>query len=251
MTRRRRATAALHGFAACCSPHGCHAQGFHEWRVGSTYEAMLGALGVPVQAGALGRGFDTENCTLAHDKLYSLLQPGFDALLTVDDDASAARRGVRSIGAALRAFARSCERCSLAGVADRLRRAADEAGTLAASDVRWERGGGLSILVDEVNVSSPLTGAARAWFRERYDESGRSLAAAVRAVAPAAEAHEEGGAAAFRTEREYVEHLHAEWTRAQQLLSEAEQAAARPWQGPRMVAPFQEAGGGRPGREEL
>lgn len=248
--RVRRATAAVLGAASCSM---VHAQGFQEWRVGSTFEALIGALGVPVQASALGGGFDIERCTLAHDKLYALLQPGFDAMLTVDDSASAARRGVRFVGAALRSFSKSCERCSLAAVADRLKRAADEAGTLTASDVRWERGG-LSILFDDVNVSSPMRGAARAWFRERYDECGASLAAVVRAVAPVAEAHEGGfggsaGAAAtgsgsgsaFRTEREYVEHLRAEWTRAQQLLREAEQAAARPWQGPRMVAPFQQA----------
>lgn len=140
------------------------AQGFVEWRVTSVFERLLVTLGVSMQPGAFGSAFDAERCKLSHEKIFrGYLQPGFDALLS--DDGDVVRIGVRALAKALRAFGRSCERCSLPLVAATLLRAADEAATLAAQDVRWAAGPAgsreLTILVNEVNVSAPLPLASR------------------------------------------------------------------------------------------
>ena len=228
------------------------AQGFIEWRVTSVFERLLVTLGVSMQPGAFGSAFDAERCKLSHESVFqNYLQPGFNALLS--EDAETVRKGVRALAKALRAFGRSCERCELPRVAATLLRAADEAATLATHDVRWDAGPSgrsLSILVNEVNVSGPLLLASRAWFRERYEETGTALGQVVRAVGggdapdPLADYDTWRGSTAdgrVKTEGEYLEHLRSEWARAQAELRapEAEQAEAGPWQGPRFVPPFQ------------
>ena len=135
------------------------AQGFVEWRVTSVFERLLVTLGVSMQPGAFGSAFDSERCKLPSEKIFrGYLQPGFDALLSVDD--AVVRIGVRSLSKALRAFGRSCEQCGLPLVAATLLRAADEAGTLAAHDVQWAAGPSgrseLTILVNELNVRASI-----------------------------------------------------------------------------------------------
>jgi len=225
------------------------AQGFVEWRVTTVFERLLVTLGVSMQPGAFGSAFDVGRCELPHEKLFrGYLQPGFDALLA--KDAAVVRIGVRALSKGVRAFGRSCERCA-PSVAATLLRAADEAGTLAAHEVRWAAGPAgrreLTILVNDVNVSAALLRASRSWFRERYEETGAALGEFVRAVggAEAADPLEPFNTwrgtdadGRVKTEREYLEHLRAEWARAHAERTSHESGAGS-WQGPRVAPPFQ------------
>lgn len=226
-------------------------QGFIEWRVGSVFEHLLAALGVNLQPSAFSAAFDADRCSLSHESVFKHLQLGFDAVL-LDDDAAAVRKGVRTIAKALRAFGKSCQRCDLTRVSAKLLLTADEAGTLAAHDVRWGAaivGKPLTILVNEANVSGPLRLAANAWFREKYEGTGTALGQVVREVA-GADAPSDSPAdfdtwqgvtpeGRVKTQGEYIEHMRSEYERARALQREAEET--RPWQGPRFEPPFQGA----------
>ena len=242
-----------------CLLSSASAQGFIEWRVFSLFEGLIEGLGVQVRAGGFGSSFDAESCPLQYELLHRRIDSAFDAILAAEE--KLIRKGVRTIGAALRSVASSATRCNLHDVSSRLSAIADEASTLTtnavevqplAADVssstsaRTKRHGILTVTLGEVNVSEPLVRAARLWFRERYTESGNSLATLVRLALVDDEKAEAETREAWsgisdtgqppRTEKEYFEQLRAVWDRAAESERQAEETQA---QGPLFSRPFQ------------